>query len=595
MTPARLMAKPEDRCELLSQAGLSPACPKSELRSCAGAFREAHFDKGEMLFCTGDPGGHLYLIAEGRVRLATSTDEGRELSFRHATAGDCSARSPRSMAGRGPPRRRRCTPVVAYALEPARAARAGGEPAGDLARLIEFLCRRVRDTSGQLEAIALHPLHVRLARFLLFALGANTGKPRPASTMPLEHWASPRASSRSCWAPPAPRSTKPSARSKAPAPSAAPSTASSAIPPSSPKSPGRTMPRRTSAEALAAARGRRRARRLPRGFRADAGSPGARRCARARSISCSRLIRRGARSRLSHPGSRRGGRYRPPLARDARPVAWPRTTMARLSRRSRRRSPAPSPSNPVRGAGQPLARRARRVSWARSPTVPMSCHGRSVAGRRPAPRRRDESSPWCSASCSIPRTPRSVAAVPVLVRGAVPSIRTWSAAAPSVRWRRWRKPRPDLARSRCRATPTASCAARRCSCGSATSCAPGSRWRPCASRGGTAYLVRSQPDWCRAGTSQLPLAREACCGRAGRSSRRTPRARSARLTSSPARQLRRLAGAFVLVGSSAPETGGLRQTATDPLTPSVQVQADAVRQILSGRAPPASPVDRTSS
>ena len=47
----------------------------------------------------------------------------------------------------------------------------------------------------------------------------------------------------------------------------------------------------------------------------------------------------------------------------------------------------------------------------------------------------------------------------------------------------------------------------------------------------------------------------------------------------------RLAGAIVLLGASAPELGGLRQTPADPLTPSVQVQADAVEQIFSGRAP----------
>jgi len=47
----------------------------------------------------------------------------------------------------------------------------------------------------------------------------------------------------------------------------------------------------------------------------------------------------------------------------------------------------------------------------------------------------------------------------------------------------------------------------------------------------------------------------------------------------------RLAGAIVLIGGSAPELGGLRKTPSDPLTPSVQIQADAVEQMLAGRAP----------
>jgi len=45
-----------------------------------------------------------------------------------------------------------------------------------------------------------------------------------------------------------------------------------------------------------------------------------------------------------------------------------------------------------------------------------------------------------------------------------------------------------------------------------------------------------------------------------------------------------LAGRIVLFGSSAPELGGLRSTGAG-LTPSVHLQADAVRQILSGEAP----------
>ncbi len=47
----------------------------------------------------------------------------------------------------------------------------------------------------------------------------------------------------------------------------------------------------------------------------------------------------------------------------------------------------------------------------------------------------------------------------------------------------------------------------------------------------------------------------------------------------------RLKEAVVLVGGSAAALGGLRSTATDPLTPSVQIQADAVEQLSAGRFP----------
>ena len=51
-------------------------------------------------------------------------------------------------------------------------------------RLISFLCSRLRDTSGQLESIALHPMHVRLARFFLVAIGDR--KPVPGKRLPLD-------------------------------------------------------------------------------------------------------------------------------------------------------------------------------------------------------------------------------------------------------------------------------------------------------------------------------------------------------------------------------------------------------------------------
>jgi adenylate cyclase len=57
------------------------------------------------------------------------------------------------------------------------------------------------------------------------------------------------------------------------------------------------------------------------------------------------------------------------------------------------------------------------------------------------------------------------------------------------------------------------------------------------------------------------------------------------LDADPAGAAAALAGRIVLIGSSAPELGALRQTAAGPVTPDVQVQADAVATILSGRVP----------
>jgi adenylate cyclase len=52
-----------------------------------------------------------------------------------------------------------------------------------------------------------------------------------------------------------------------------------------------------------------------------------------------------------------------------------------------------------------------------------------------------------------------------------------------------------------------------------------------------------------------------------------------------ATEAERLAGRIVVLGSSAPETGALRPSGSGLLVPSVQLQADAVEQVLAGLAP----------
>jgi CRP-like cAMP-binding protein len=176
------MAKPDSIIPLLARTDLFRGWDTAHLTACAAAFRAIEFAKGEMLFSRGDVGNRLYLIAEGRVRVAVVTEEGRELSFRHATAGslvgeiaalDGGPRSADAVA---------LSPVLAYSLERnALNELCATHPAVSTA-LVVYLCRRIRDTSNQLEAIVFHPIEVRLARFLLVALGdrkAEAGKRIP--------------------------------------------------------------------------------------------------------------------------------------------------------------------------------------------------------------------------------------------------------------------------------------------------------------------------------------------------------------------------------------------------------------------------------
>jgi CRP/FNR family cyclic AMP-dependent transcriptional regulator len=169
---------------LLARTDLFGSFSADELAICAAAFRLLRFNKGALLFARGDPGTHLYLVVEGRVRLAVTSEEGRELSFRHAANGDLFGEigaldgSPRTADATA------LTDVTAYALERKAFSNLWSTRPGISAGVIAFLCRRLRDTSGQLEAIALYPLEVRLARFLLLALGNR--EPAPGRRLPLE-------------------------------------------------------------------------------------------------------------------------------------------------------------------------------------------------------------------------------------------------------------------------------------------------------------------------------------------------------------------------------------------------------------------------
>jgi CRP-like cAMP-binding protein len=169
---------------LLAGTDLFKGLAANELTACAARFREARFAKGQILFSRGDPGTHLYLVDEGQVRLAIGTSEGRELSFQIATAGDLfgeiamldgAARSAEATA---------LTAVSAWLLDRATFRELWSAHPSIADSIIAFLCWRVRNASDRLETIALYPMEVRLARFLLIAIGDR--QPPPGRRLPLE-------------------------------------------------------------------------------------------------------------------------------------------------------------------------------------------------------------------------------------------------------------------------------------------------------------------------------------------------------------------------------------------------------------------------
>jgi CRP/FNR family cyclic AMP-dependent transcriptional regulator len=121
----------------------------------------------------------MVALAEGRVKLTLLTPQGRELILRHAEPGDTlgelalmdgESRSADATA---------VSSVTGWVLERARFAQlTATHPTLGLAAA-RYFCRRLRETTEQLEGIALYQLEARLARFFLFSLRQINGDDLP--------------------------------------------------------------------------------------------------------------------------------------------------------------------------------------------------------------------------------------------------------------------------------------------------------------------------------------------------------------------------------------------------------------------------------
>jgi CRP-like cAMP-binding protein len=159
--------------------GLDPGA----LQAVAAAAVRVDWPAGAVLFQRGDPGDYLVALGAGRVRLTLGTQAGRELILRHAEAGDTLGEmalfdhAPRSADATA------LVPTTGYLLY----RRAFDDIAARHPALVftvaRYFSRRLRETTDQLESIALYNLEARAARFLLFTLRQIHGEPLPATAV----------------------------------------------------------------------------------------------------------------------------------------------------------------------------------------------------------------------------------------------------------------------------------------------------------------------------------------------------------------------------------------------------------------------------
>lgn len=170
--------------DMLARSALFGVLRPADQAMVAEQMRDVALEPGQVLFSRGDPGRELYLVIKGRIRLSVLSVEGRELSFAHAVAGDVFGEI---AAIDDAPRSADATAVTRAHLKTL--SRSGlhkliASNATVAQAALKLLCTRLRDVSEHFEAVALHPVEVRLARLLLDRLEGQAGT--GSTTLPLD-------------------------------------------------------------------------------------------------------------------------------------------------------------------------------------------------------------------------------------------------------------------------------------------------------------------------------------------------------------------------------------------------------------------------
>jgi CRP/FNR family transcriptional regulator, cyclic AMP receptor protein len=174
----------DNLASMLAQTVLFGGLGAEAQAQIANRFHTAQFKRGQTIYARGDAGNALHLIKSGQIRFSVVSGDGRELSVRVAKSGEIIGeiavldRQPRTATAVA------LTAVTAHTLSRTELDRLMLEQPQLARNAIDFLCHRLRETTDQLESIALYPIEVRLARFLLIAL---KGQHAPAGKrIPLE-------------------------------------------------------------------------------------------------------------------------------------------------------------------------------------------------------------------------------------------------------------------------------------------------------------------------------------------------------------------------------------------------------------------------
>ena len=151
---------------LLGKTPLFGALSMTDMSRVALEMSERTYASGQQIFGRGDPGNEVFLVVTGRVRLSIFSADGRALSFRHCNDGELFGEIAALDGGARTADATALTPTRALVLSRSALLRILTANPGVAQSAIEFLCRRLRDTSEQLEKVVLSSVEVRLAKFI---------------------------------------------------------------------------------------------------------------------------------------------------------------------------------------------------------------------------------------------------------------------------------------------------------------------------------------------------------------------------------------------------------------------------------------------
>jgi CRP-like cAMP-binding protein len=182
------MSRQDDITAILNECPLFKGADAEGLRALAAISASMNWPAGTLIFQQGDASDFLGVIASGSIRLSITTAAGRELILRQAARGETIGEmgvldhEPRSADATA------ITAAQGLIIQRKPLERVLAEHPQLSATVIRYLTRRLRETTYQLESVALYSLAGRLARFLLAAVRQAHGdklQPRARITLNL--------------------------------------------------------------------------------------------------------------------------------------------------------------------------------------------------------------------------------------------------------------------------------------------------------------------------------------------------------------------------------------------------------------------------